>query len=100
MASVSSKMTIDVTKFDVDYHGIGEMLKSHDVRAELTGRAEKVLAQAKSTAPVVSGDYQSGLHIVQLTTDRAVVEVQGGSDHDWEVEAATGNLGRALDAAK
>ena len=100
MASTSAKATVAMDKFELSYEGVGEMLKSSEVRAELTPRAEKVLAAAKANGPVDTGDYVNGLHIVQLTTDRAVVEVQGGTDHDWAVEANTGNLARSLDEAR
>ena len=100
MASTSAKATVVMDKFDVSYEGIGEVLKSSEVRDEMTGRGEKVLAQAKSTAPVDTGAYQAGLHLVQQTSDRAYCEVQGSTDHDWIVEANTGNLNRALDQAR
>ena len=79
--------------------GMKALLNSAGVRAELTRRAGPVLAAAQASAPVDSGAYRAGLHIEQHTTDRAVVRVKGGSDHDLVVEARTGNLARALDAA-
>jgi hypothetical protein len=96
----TAKPTMTVTQFKLSYEGIGEMLKSQEVRDELTGRGEKVLAAAKANGPVDTGAYVDGLHIVQKTTDRAVVEVQGSTDHDFVVEAATGNLARSLDEAR
>lgn len=79
--------------------GMAEVLKSAGVRADLTSRMERALSEAKANAPVASGDYRDGLHIVQATTDRAVVRIAGSTDHDFIVEAETGNLARALDAA-
>ncbi|WP_235738995.1 HK97 gp10 family phage protein [Nocardioides alcanivorans] len=79
--------------------GIAELLKSDKVRAFTTARAERVLAAAKASAPVDTGAYRDGLHIEQVTTDRAVTRVQGGTDHDWVVEANTGNLAKALGSA-
>jgi hypothetical protein len=87
-------------KVTLNDRGIGALLKSDGVRAELTKRAEQVLAQARSTAPVKTGAYRDGLHIEQDTTDRAAVRVKGGTDHDWIVEIKTGNLARALDAGR
>ena len=59
--------------------------------------AEKVLAEAKATAPVDSGDYKEGLHLERDDSRyRAVFLVMGD---DWKtllVEAWTGNLARAL----
>lgn len=84
----------------LDHGGMAALLKSDEVRSELTTRAEAVLSAAQSSAPVASGEYRDGLHIEQATTDRAVVRVSGSTDHDWIVEANTGNLARALDAAR
>jgi hypothetical protein len=80
--------------------GVKELLNDPGVREELTRRAEQVLARAQDTAPVVSGDYADSLRIEQATTDRAVVRVVADSDHAVYVQAATGHLSRALDAAK
>lgn len=86
-------------KVSLNHRGMAELLKSDEVRSALTQRAERVLSRAQSSAPVDTGAYRDGLHLVQDTTDRAVVRVAGGSDHDWIVEIKTGNLARALDAA-
>lgn len=87
-------------RVEVNGRGMGELLNSADVRADLTRRAERVLAAAKASAPVETGAYRDGLHVEQATTDRAVVRIAGSTDHDFYVEAATGNLARALDQAK
>lgn len=84
----------------LDHAGMAALLKSAEVRDALTQRAEKVLAKAKADAPVDTGAYRDSLHIEQATTDRAVVRISGGTDHDWIVEAKTGNLARALDAGR
>lgn len=89
-----------LSKLLLNHRGIEDLLKSREVRRDLTSRGEKVLAAAESSAPVDEGEYRDGLHIEQATTDRAVVRVAGSTDHDWIVEAQTGNLARALDAAK
>ena len=86
-------------RIQLDSDGIEELLHSDSVRAELTARAERALAQAQSTAPVATGDYRDSLHIEQATTDRAVVRVVADVPYAWAVEAETGNLSRALDAA-
>jgi hypothetical protein len=87
------------TKVKLNHGGMGALLKSAGVRADLTVRMERALSQAKANAPVASGEYRDGLHIVQATTDRAVVRIAGSTDHDFIVEADTGNLARALDSA-
>jgi hypothetical protein len=87
-------------KVKLNHGGMGALLKSSEVRGELTSRAERVLSAAKASAPRDTGAYADGLHIVQDTTDRAVVRVAGSTDHDWIVEHQTGNLARALDAGR
>lgn len=86
------------TKVTMKSRGVVEILNSDGARDLVTERAERVLSAARSSAPVESGAYRDGLHIEQATTDRAVARVTGGTDHDWIVEANTGNLARAMDA--
>lgn len=83
----------------LNHGGMDALLKSSEVRAELTRRAEAVLSAAQANAPVLTGNYRAGLEIHQDTTDRAVVRVVGTAPHSHLVEADTGNLARALDAA-
>lgn len=76
-----------------------ELLKSSEVRALVRDRAERVLSAAQSGAPVETGTYQASLRIEDVTTDRAVARVVASVDYAHVVEANTGNLARALDAA-
>lgn len=79
--------------------GMAALLKSGEVRAFVTERAERVLAAAQADPHDDTGAYEAGLHIEQDTTDRAVVRVVSG---DWKghiMEANYGVLSRALDAA-
>ena len=87
------------SNFRMSSGGARELLNSSGVRADLTDRAGAVLSTAQSNAPVASGEYRASLQIVQSTTDRAVVRVASDADHAMIVEANTGNLARALDAA-
>ena len=85
------------TRVKLNHAGMRELLSGAGTRAILTAEAERILAAAKASAPVDSGEYRDGLHIVQETHgDRAVVRVVGGSDHDMIVEANTGNLAKSL----
>jgi hypothetical protein len=77
----------DAKRIQLNHEGIGELLKSDDVRAFITSIAEQVLARAKADAPVVSGAYRDGLHIEQEETDRVVVRVRG-------TPSTTGRRGR------
>lgn len=79
--------------------GMKQLLNSPAVRAELTRRAQPILAAAKADPHDDTGACENGLHIAQATTDRAVVRVVSG---DWKghiLEAEYGILARALDAA-
>lgn len=86
-------------KVRLNHSGVADLLKDSGVRAELTRRMERVKQEAVSSAPVASGDYRDSIHIEQDTTDRAAVRVVAGTDHALVVEARTGTLARALDAA-
>jgi hypothetical protein len=86
-------------RININSGGMADLLKSSDVRDDLTARAERVLSAAQSSAPVASGAYRDSLEIVQATTDRAVVRVVADIDYGYVVEANTGNLSRALDSA-
>lgn len=79
--------------------GMAALLKSGEVRAFVTTRAERVLAAAKADPHDDTGAYERGLHIEQATTDRAVVRVVSGDFKGHILEANFGILSRALDSA-
>lgn len=87
------------TKVTMDARGSKALLKDDGVRRELRRRAEQVAAAARASAPVRTGNYRAGIKVVDDTTDRAVVRVGSTAPHAHLVEARTGNLARALDAA-
>ena len=87
------------TRVTMKSAGIKELLNSSGTRALLTSKAGPVLSAAQAGAPVATGEYRDSLKIVQDTTDRAVVRVVSTAPHGLIVEARTGNLARALDAA-
>lgn len=80
--------------------GVKKILNSGETRDLLTAKAGPVLSAARSGAPVATGEYHDSLAIVQDTTDRAVTRVVSTAPHGLIVEANTGNLARALDAAR
>ena len=84
------------TKVQLDKAGMGELLKSSEVRALLKGPAEKALSRAKSGAPVATGAYRDSIHIESDTTDRAVERVVSDSPYAMLVESKTGNIARSL----
>ena len=83
----------------LNHGGMRELLNDAGVRDDLTRRMGPVLNAAAASAPVASGAYRDSLHIEQATTDRAVVRVVADVPHSFVVQASTGNLARALDAA-
>lgn len=89
-----------MVRIKLDRRGMGALLKSSGVRAELTRRAGRVLAAAKDDPHDDTGAYEAGLHIRQDTTDRAAVRVVSGDFKGHILEARYGILSRALDAAK
>ncbi len=75
---------------------IGAWLRSGEMAAAMLAEAEPVLARAQAGAPVRTGEYRGSLRAWVDHTDRAVARVGSDSDHALAVEAATGNLVRAL----
>ncbi len=88
------------TKVTLKSSGMADLLKSSEVRAALTERAERVLSAAQADPHDDTGDYEAGLHIEQDTTDRAVVRVVSGDFKGHILEARYGILARALDAGR
>lgn len=83
----------------LDRIGVKALLNDAGVRSELAHRMYPVEAAAKASAPIESGAYRASIHIEHHTTDRAVVRVVADVAYALAVEARTGNLARALDAA-
>lgn len=79
--------------------GMQQLLDSDGVSKHMLERARRVADTARATAPVASGDYRAGLQAWTAQTDRAVARAGSDVDHAVYVEAKTGNLNRALDAA-
>ncbi len=88
------------TKVTLKSSGMADLLKSSEVRAALTERAERVLSAAQADPHDDTGDYEAGLHIEHDTTDRAVVRVVSGDFKGHILEAEYGILARALDAGR
>ena len=87
------------TRVRLNHPGMAALLRDDGVRAMLRTHAEAVLSAAVAGAPVQTGAYRDSLRIIDTTTDRAAVMVGSSVAYAREVEAATGNLARALDAA-
>lgn len=72
----------------------------HGVDSILESAASAALSAAQSGAPVDSGEYVDSGHIETEHTDRMVKRVVFDAPHALVVEANTGNLASALDAAR
>ena len=90
----------DLSRFKLNSAEIQRMLDGRSgVGESLRESAQRVLAAAQAGAPVVTGNYRDGLGIEETHTDRLAVRVVAKAPHSHLVEANTGNLARALDAA-
>ena len=88
-----------MTRVKLNGAGVKKILNSEETMAALRGPGRRVLSAAQSGAPVDTGEYLDSLQIIETHTDRAVVRVVTTAPHGLIVEAATGNLARALDSA-
>lgn len=62
--------------------------------------AERIAGVARSTAPVDSGEYRDGIVVRTKYQRRAVAVVVATDPKSMIIESKTGNLARALRAAK
>lgn len=78
--------------------GVVALLNDPGVTAELVRRMTPALSTARANAPVATGAYRDSLHLeVVRHRDRTVVHLVSTVAYAMSVEAATGNLSRALD---
>lgn len=88
------------TRVELNSAAIQKMLDGgNGIREDLQQRAQAVLAQAESIAPVKTGNYRDGLQVVEEHTDRVVFRVGSKAPHAHLVEAQSGVMAKALDAA-
>lgn len=96
--------------FEPSYRGIGDLLRSPQMQAEMLRRAEKIKGRAEATSPVETGEYaaswETSSGIKYAKTSRAYARVTNTSDHAIAVEFGWKNtpryrtLGKAIDAAR
>ena len=79
--------------------GMQALLKDPGLAADLRRRAEAVAARARANAPVDEGDFRDSITVQSDTTDRAVARVVSSDPKARVVEARTGVMSAALDAA-
>lgn len=87
------------TRVTLNSAGVAALLRSRGVDQALEILARRVEARAKATAPVETGEYRDSIHVETRLRGRVVKRIGSGVDHARVVEAKTGNLARALDAA-
>jgi len=105
-----------MARFDADFSGIGDMLCSPEMQADMRARAERVAARAQATAPY-DADSKDGTHYRDAfsvesgvrgagRSRRAYGEVSNDDAAAFQIEHGTKKtpkhrtLGKALDAAK
>lgn len=78
-----------------------QIMNSAGVRAMTRGAAEKALGVAKANAPIDTGAYRDGLEVKAVQhAHRTTYMVVGTDAKTMLVESKTGNLRKALKAAK
>ena len=85
------------TTFRASYKGIGKMIRSPEMQAEMRRRAEKVAAAAEAAAPVESGDYKGSFKVTSgarggSRKNRAFGRVTNTSSHAVYVEYGTSKV--------
>lgn len=89
------------TTVDFNQAFFDAMLKSAGVQALTRGAAEKALGVARANAPVDTGAYRAGLAVKAVQhAHRTTYQVVGTDPKTMLVESRTGNLVKALRAAK
>lgn len=79
------------TRVKAKYSGIGRMIRSPWMQAEMRRRAEKVKALAEATAPVETGQYKGSFAVSSgarggFRKDRAYGRVTNDAPHAFLVE--------------
>ena len=89
------------TTFEPNQAWFDTAMKGSKVRALTKSAAGRALGAAKASAPVGTGAYQRGLRLENADTQyRPVERVVGTDPKTLIIESKTGNLARAVKAAK
>lgn len=88
-------------KVEIDTRGFGKVMAGSEVAGALEGIAEEKASAARSSAPVVTGEYRDSIDVESDTWRRGAAQMARSRvvAHDRKsliVEAKTGNLKRAL----
>jgi len=89
------------TSFEPNQGWFDTVLRSPKVEALTDAAGERTLARAQAAAPVDTQAYRNGLHIEHRQSRyRRVTRIVGSDGKTLIIESRTGNLARALKAAK
>lgn len=85
-------------KFNASYKGIGQILRSEQMKREMKARADQIKAEAEALAPVDSGNYVESFRVEteirKGATIRAIAKVINDSPHAAYVEWGTSRTPR------
>lgn len=89
------------TRMEFNDSFFDDVLRSAGVRALTRGAAERALGVARANAPVDTGGYRNGLEVKTVErAHRTTYMVVGTDPKTMLVESRTGNLAKALKAAR
>jgi hypothetical protein len=94
-------MARNSTEVVFNEHYFEKVLRQPAVEALTDAAGDRALAAAKAGAPVDTGEYRDELHIEHHEGRfRRTTQVVGGDPKTMIIESKTGNLARAIKAAK
>lgn len=88
------------TRVKLNHSGMREVLTRAETEAALLAVAERVADAARASAPVgETGNYRDSISaFIEQHPTRVVAHVTADVPYAMQVESATGNLARAMDA--
>lgn len=92
-------MATPKVKVELIPSGMKELLRDRDVAKDMLRRMDRVAETARGTAVVLTGAYRDGITAWVEIEETAVGRAGSTVGHAKFVEADTGNMARALDAA-
>jgi hypothetical protein len=88
-------------RFVVNPRGVQDIMRSEGIGDDLRERADRVVAQARTLAPIDTGAYRNSIKpFVEMHPTRQVAHILSGIFYADIVEAKHRVLGRAIDAAR
>lgn len=84
-------------KYTPNSRALQKLLVSNAMYKALEPVAEAIADNARSIAPIDSGQYRDSITTEHALTDRAVIRVVADVDYGLAIEARDGTLGIALE---